>query len=268
MEILLHTIALEPARWIAQRVANPLVELLPAIARTGFRRLEVFEPHLALATDEEALPRLFASLRLEPVILSSYFNVNPAVTSDAAFETGLQDLAARVGRFAFRKVRLFPGARVNPSDENAVAAVTKRIAAVAERLHDVEILLESHDGSIADSPERLVQLIQDLAAPNVGILFQPTVFESEPALRQLEIQAPFIRHLHLQNRAVGDSGKFTRLSEGAVPWQKIVQRLAANDPRVAATLEFIPSAICSVDQFDMELSLAEAVAEFEYFQRL
>ena len=267
MEFLLHTIALVPARWTPQRVANPLVELLPAIARAGFRRVEVFEPHLALAADEEALPRLFASLRLESVILSSYFNVNPAVTSDAAFEAGLQEVEARVRRFEFRKVRLFPGAGVKPSDEAAVGVVTERIATVAQRLPEVEFLLESHDGSIADSPERLVQLVRELAVPNVGILFQPTVFEAEPALRQLEIEKSLIRHLHLQNRAVGDAGKFVRLSEGAVPWQKIVQGLADN-PHIAATLEFIPSAICPVDQFDRSQSLAEAVAESEYFQAL
>ena len=268
MEILLHTIALEPARWTPQRVAQPLGELLPAIARAGFRKLEVFEPHLALAEDEEALPRLFASLRLEPVILSSYFNVNPAVTSDSAFEAGLRELEARVQRFGFRKIRLFPGSGVNPLDEAAVFAVTQRIASAAERLPGVEWLLESHNGSIADSPERLMELVRDLAMPKVRILFQPTVFQENPTLHQLEIQAPFIRHLHLQNRARDDAERFTKLSEGAVPWKKIVQRLAAKSPLLAATLEFIPSAICPVEAFDLEQSLAEAVAETEYCKLL
>lgn len=267
MELFLHTIALEPARWTPQRVANPLVDLLPAIAHAGFRKLEVFEPHLALAADEEALPRLFASLRLEPVLLSSYLNVNPAVSSDAAFETGLQELEARVARFGFGKVRLFPGAGIKPSDATAVAVVTKRIATLAQRLPGVEFLLESHDNSIADSPERLVQLVRDLAVPNVGILFQPTLFEAEPALRQVAIQAPLIRHLHLQNRAVGDVHKFTRLAEGAIPWKPVIQALPASQ-NIAATLEFIPSAIVPVDQFNLEASLAEAVAEAEYFQNL
>ena len=264
MELLLHTIALEPARWTPERVANPLVELLPAIAKAGFRRLEVFEPHLTLAADEEALPRLFSSLRLEPVVLSSYFNVNPAVTTPSAFEQGAQELATRVQRFRFQKVRLFPGSGVNPQDEAAVAAVTERIGVLAQRMPQVEFLLEAHDGSIADSPERFLHLVRDLAAPNVGILYQPTVFSEAPALRQFELQRPFIRHLHLQNRAVGDEGRFTRLSEGGVPWKKIVQGLTAN-PHVAATLEFVPSAICPVADFNLELSLAEAVAEAEYF---
>src|SRR4051794_30558319 len=131
MEILLHTIALEPARWTPHRVARPILELLPAIARAGFRKIEVFEPHLTLADHEEALPRVFESLRLEAVILSSYFDMNPEATFEAAFQKGALELEARVQRFGFKKVRLFPGSRVKPWDDLTVTAVEKRIATVA-----------------------------------------------------------------------------------------------------------------------------------------
>lgn len=268
MEILFHTIALEPARWTPQRVSQPLFELLPALASAGIRKLEVYEPHLALAADEEALPLLFSSLRLEPVILSSYLNVNPAITDDAGFEQGAEALEARVRRFGFRKIRLFPGPGVKPDDEPVIAQVQERIAALANRLPDVEFLLETHDGSIADSPERLVRLVCDLGLPNVALLFQPTVFESEAALRQLEVQRPFIRHLHLQNRAVGEPHRTMRLAQGAVPWKEIIAEFAASEPKVMATLEFIPSAICSVADFNFEVSLAEALAELDYVRTL
>ena len=268
VDIFLHTIALEPARWTPQRVSRPLAEILPAIARAGFRQLEVFEPHLTLAPDEAALPAVFSSLGLEPVMLSSYMNVNPAVTADAAFERDAQALEARVRRFGFRKIRLFPGPGVLPTDEPLIATVQARLAALARRLPEVEFLLESHDGSIADAPERLVRLVRDLALPNVAILFQPTVFEAQPALRQVECQAPWVRHLHLQNRAANDKSRFVRLAEGGVSWKEIVAKLHAHGAQVSATLEFVPSAICPVEAFDLERSLAEAVEEVKVFQSL
>jgi len=268
MDVFLHTIALEPARWTAQRVSRPLAEILPAIARAGFRQLEVFEPHLALAPDEAALPSVLSSLGLEPVMLSSYINVNSAVTADVAFEQDADALEARVRRFGFRKVRLFPGPGVLPTDEPVIAVVQARIAALARRLPEAEFLLESHDGSIADDPERLVRLVCDMALPNVGILFQPTVFEAQAALSQVECQAPWVRHLHLQNRAVGDKSRFVRLAEGGVSWKEIVAKLHAHGAQVAATLEFVPSAICPVEAFDLERSLAEAVEEVNVFQSL
>ena len=266
MNVLLHTICLEPARWTPRRVSQPLATLLPAIAGAGFRQLEVFEPHLALDADEAALPGLFAKLGLEPVVLSSYLNLAPAATTDADFEKGAEALETRVARFGFRKVRLFSGMGIQPTDEAAIAVVQARVAALAQRLPGVEFLLETHDGSIADAPERIVQFVKELALPNVGLLFQPTLFEHDASLSQLALQEPYIRHVHLQNRAAGDRNQFRPLAEGAVPWRKIIERLAATGRPIEATLEFIPSAICTVEAFDLKRSIAEAVAEAQFIR--
>jgi sugar phosphate isomerase/epimerase len=181
----------------------------------------------------------------------------------------MRKMEARIRRFGFRRVRLYPGLRVDPSDEPAVMAAAKRIALLAQRSPGIEYLLESHNGSIADSPSRLVQLVRELAVPNVGIVFQPTVFEREATLRQVEAQGPWVRHLHLQNRAVNDPAQFVRLGEGAVSWAEIVGALnAAGAKTFTASLEFVPSAICSPEAFDLDRSLAEAVAETKYAESL
>ena len=111
-----------------------------------------------------------------------------------------------------------------------------------------------------------MRLVRDLALPNVGILFQPTVFEAQPALKQFELQQPWVRHLHLQNRAVGERGRFTRLGEGAVPWREILARIVVAGRPVAASLEFVPSAICPVEAFSFEPALAQAVAEAAFIE--
>ena len=82
MDLLFHTIALEPARWTPQRTSRDLAGILPPIASAGFRRIEVFEPHLTDATTSPKIRDAFRSL-ISPEILSSYLNLNTPESSPA-----------------------------------------------------------------------------------------------------------------------------------------------------------------------------------------
>ena len=257
MDILLHTIALEPARWTPQRVSRPLGELLPAIREAGFTALEIFEPHLGLAPDEPALVDALARLDLVPVILSSYLNL--AATGDEAnvFRAQARVLQRRVARFGFRKVRLFPGR--SPSAERTsetIALVAQRLRHLADEQPEVEFLIETHDGSLADEPTDVVRLLEACERPNVGLLWQPTRFEADAARRQFAVQREHVRHVHLQNRAM--DGGFAPLAQGVIPWGEFLRGLP---PGVDGTLEFVPSGICPPEEFDLEKSVREAVQE-------
>lgn len=254
-EIYLHTIALEPARWTPARVSAPLATLLPEIARHGFRKLEVYEPHLTMAPDEAALPCMMKDLGLEPVILSSYAALGPETMEDA-FARIADEMAARVERFSFRKVRLFPGQKVDPSDAAAVATVQARVAALAARMPGTELLLETHDRSIADSFERIVRMVEELALPKVGLLFQPTLFEREPSLQQFALQKPWIRHLHLQDR--NKERELVLFGEGEIPWSTFLRELGAE---VAASIEFVAGGMAPVGEFDLGRALEAVVAD-------
>lgn len=260
MNILLHTIALEPARWTPQRVSQNPADLIPKIARAGFQQLEIYEPHLSFG-DEEAIRELLARHQLSPVVLSSYLEVAPEKTNDEKFASEKCGLVARVRRFGFRKVRLFPGPGVSPKDAASVEIVAQRIAQIAGELPEVEILLETHDHSIADDPEAVAALAGNTGCANVHLLFQPVIFQAEPALKQLAVQKHLIRHVHLQNRFA--DGSFSTLRDGVVPWDKILPQL-----NVDVTIEFVPVGICAVEQFDPDKSLAEAVREADYVRSL
>lgn len=258
MNILLHTIALEPARWTPQRVSRPLSELLPTIAGAGFYKLEIYEPHLSLLPDESAMVGLFAQHHLVPVVLSSYLELSPHIQPDYQFQTQVVELLARVDRFGFGKVRLFPGRSPSPEQtETTVRQIAERLRFLAEARPGVEFLLETHDGSLADDPACVVELVRAATAPNVGLLWQPTVFEPAAARAQWEMQGAFVRHFHLQNRTA--DGRFCRLESGVISWREI---LAANSFQTDVTLEFVPSGICPVEEFDLSTSVQEAVEEF------
>jgi sugar phosphate isomerase/epimerase len=263
MRLLLHTIALDPARWTPQRVSRPLTDILPSIAAMDFQDLEIYEPHLTEATVSAEIKDAFARYNLTPEILSSYLNVNPAVTTDSALDAGLEVIRARIAYYGFRKLRLFPGPGIKPSDSAGKAVFVQRLKRIVSVLPDTDILLETHDGSLADDPATITQIAADFASTRVGLLFQPTLFEPEAALRQFEMQKPFIRHLHLQNRNPDLS--MSLLSKGVVPWERIFSNLPAD---VAATLEFVPVGICSVEAFDLPATLRQVRDEAESIREL
>ena len=127
----------------------------------------------------------------------------------------------------------------------------------------MEFLLETHDGSLADDPAQMVALVEASAAPNVGLLWQPTVFAPAAARAQWEVQRAHVRHIHLQNRTA--DGKFCRLSDGVVPWEEILQSTGFG---VDVSLEFVPSGICEVEDFELTTSVQEAVEEFGFVVKL
>ena len=265
MNILLHTIALEPARWTPQRVSCPLVEMLPHIAeKTEFRELEIFEPHLSSETISPDIREAFGQYKLTPVILSSYLNLNPTVTSDAELDAKIKQLAERVDYYGFKKLRLFPGPTMNPADSAEVAVFTERLKKLVSRVPGLEVLLETHDGSLADDPKVITRIVEELAHPDVALLFQATFFQSEESiLEQFHVEKPYIRHVHLQNRAPDLT--FVGLTDGMIPWPRILNELGEN---VAATVEFVPAGICAVEEFDMDATLKQARAVAEYVRSL
>jgi sugar phosphate isomerase/epimerase len=260
MNILFHTIAIEPARWTPQRVSRPLTGLLPHIANAGFRDIEIYEPHLTAETVSQEIKDALAANSLTPVILSSYLNLDPAKTPDAEAEEKGAQIAERIAFYGFKKLRLFPGAGMNPADNAGIEIFKARVQRLAALIPDTEILLETHDGSLADDPAVVVRIVKDLALPNVALLFQATIYpKPETIMPQFHLEKPFIRHLHLQNRL--PDGSFVKLRDGVIPWPEILKELGGT---VDATLEFVPVGVCKPDEFDLAATLAEARGEIDY----
>jgi sugar phosphate isomerase/epimerase len=263
MNLLFHTIALEPARWTPQRTSQDLADLLPLIASAGFDRIEVYEPHLKDPAATQTIRNALQAGNLVPEVLSSYLNLNPTQTSSSQLDAQMEELRDRINTYGFRRVRIFPGPGMNPADKPGVAIFIERLEKLITALPGTEILLETHDGSLADDAETITQIVRDLNAPSVGLLYQPTFFQPERALRQFALQQPCIRHVHLQNR--NPDLTFSTLRDGIVPWPQIIPQL---DKTVTATLEFVPIGICSIEKFDLTATLREAQSEAAYVREI
>jgi sugar phosphate isomerase/epimerase len=258
MEVFLHTIALEPARWTPQRVSRPLLELLPRIAQSRFRKLEIFEPHLTMSGNEDRLSEAIREHGLEPVILSSYLRLAPDTGTASKVEQQTEELLRRVSRFGFKAVRLFPIAGTSGELE-------RRARQLAASAPEVEFLFETHDGSLADDPERLVEFVKSLGQPNCGLLFQPTFFDPEGTAQQFELERHLIRHVHLQNRRPANRGEFASIQSGVIEWSAILKSLP---PGVATSVEFVPAGICAPAEFDLERTFAEIEESAAWVERI
>lgn len=256
MSILLHTIALEPARWTARRVSQRLTDLVPKMAAAGFWQIEIFEPHLAAESARDILGRLSAH-EVEPVVLSSYLDL--AQLAEEAVAPAIASVRARMDEFGFRKIRLFPGPKIAPDDGERVALFTKRLFRLAECLAPREVLLETHDGSIADDPAALLKIIDFYPGTNVGLLYQPTVFRAEEAWAQFKQQQAQVRHLHLQDRDAGRKVVFP--GEGVLPWPRMLEAFAGD-----VTIEFLPGGMKSEESFNLDETLQEACRAREFVE--
>jgi len=261
MKLLFHTIVLEPARWTPQRISCRLIDLLGPIAASGFNQLEIYELHLN--DDPVEIRDSLARHQLQPLVLSSYINLNPTVTSDAELSAQIEVLVERIQFFGFKSLRIFPGSQMSPTDSAGIHQFTDRLRSLAQRLPQIQLLLETHDHSLADDPRLLVRIVEDLALPNVGVLYQPTIFTAESALEQWALQKHLIRHIHLQNRNSDQS--FATVQDGVIPWKLLLANLPEG---VNATLEFVPVSICSIEQFNLDATLAQARSEMEYIRQI
>ena len=258
MNILFHTIAIEPARWTPERVSCQLAKRLPSIANAGFLQLEIYEPHLD-AGDAVEIREGLAKHQLVPVILSSYLNLNPTHTSDSEVVSRIQILKERIEYFGFKKVRLFPGLKMLPEEREGTGKFVERLKLLALEMPQIELLLETHDNSLADDPRLLVRIVEELNLPNIGLLYQPTIFTAEKALEQWALQKHLVRHFHLLNQ--GPERTFTTHRNGVIPWKTI---LAERSPGASGTIEFTPRGICTVEEFNLDATLAEARSEADY----
>jgi hypothetical protein len=55
------------------------------------------------------------------------------------------------------------------------------------------------------------------------------------------------------------------MRDGITPWPEILRQLG---PQVTGTLEFVPVAICKMEEFDLGKALDEAKSEIAYIQEI
>jgi 3-dehydroshikimate dehydratase len=133
-----------------------------------------------------------AEAGLNVLSLGSYYRAGSFTDFDDVVQ-----LAARLGA---PRIRVWAGGQGSAeADGDARAAVvrdTRRIAEIAGG-HGVEIAFEYHGGTLTDTPDSTLRLLEDVNRDNVGTYWQPAVgLSDQAALAGLRHVLPFISGVH------------------------------------------------------------------------
>lgn len=115
--------------------------------------------------------------------------------------------------------------------DRTVSGIRECAEYAAER--GVGIAIETHIGSLTFSAGDTVRMVRDIAAPNVGILFDfawVDIRGEETTKEGWEMSRPYVLHCHVKDWVIESRAEMAKKSclmgEGDVPWQDLLPLLA------------------------------------------
>lgn len=264
--LLFNTIALDPHRWTAGKVAFfNLEDLLPRLAAYGFRRLEVWPYHLVRRTGAEraALHRQAADLGVTMPVVGLYAVLHrggPDGRADHAAALRVLDAAAEAGAGL---VKLFVGNRASSALSEAERARTLaalRALAEAARARGLRLAGETHADTLFDTPAAVHRAQRALGADALAICFQPFSFtDTASAVADFAALAPQVALVHLQGRR---DDAIVPLAEAEIDYDALVAAFAAHGFGGDLSLEFVHGGIVArAADLDVEAVLRQATRD-------
>lgn len=166
----------------------------------------------------------------------SYFRATPA-------ESGkFDEIATTAVRLGASRVRVWAGkagsADVDPEERQQVVTGLREAADVAAG-HGLEVALEFHGGTLTDTAESTVQVLEEVGRANLGTYWQPPQdLPDGPALAGLEKVLDQVRAVHVFSW--WPSNERRPLTARADLWEKAFALLGSLDRPLDALLEFVP----------------------------
>lgn len=246
-ELLLNTIALDPNRWTAEKVAYfDLVDLLPAIAEAGFDALEVWQYHLSRLTDEQVakLSERARSLGVTFPVVGLYPALHLEGEERDREWKAMETMIARSAALGARVVKMFAGRLGSEEADDAAfarsVAFAQRMAEAAEA-HEMVLTAETHPDTLCDTVPATHRFLDAVAAPNLRVCFQPFDFTStEQTLADYRALRSPIVHVHLQGRR---DDRISLLEEADLDYHAILGALATDGFDGVLCIEFVKGGI-------------------------
>lgn len=189
--------------------------------------------------DERALSRATgacAEAGLRIASYGSYFaaGIDPSGDFDAILQT-----AVRLGA---PRIRIWAGSVGSATEDPAIwERVVHATRAVAVRARDlgVELAFEFHSGTLADTADSTVRLLDDIDAENVRTYWQPPVgVADEPTLRGLDRLLSHVVAVHVFSWWPETERRSLAARESL--WRSVFTMLRSVSRPVDALIEFLP----------------------------
>lgn len=189
--ISLGTIALEPARWawLGDEPVSPIAVSgwLDRIAAAGFDGIELWEPHVRQASDDEV-----AAVFDHPLPVTVF---NTYVGFDEPDDADREAAAEWIRRSGATKAKWNTGAERH---DGARGAYRGRLERFAQMVPGVELVCECHDGSAMDDPAFAAHVLEGGSAA----LFH-THDDVDLIRRKFAAYGDRITHVHVNHLSTG-----------------------------------------------------------------
>jgi 3-dehydroshikimate dehydratase len=222
---------------------EPIENLIPRIAQTGFAAVEIFGQQIEGKSDEELkkIKTLADKHRLKVLVLAPYFSFTRT-------REGYQESIERAKKFVHYchvldtpKIRTFTD--VGPKGVSSQAATPEQwqqgiegLQTIAALDRKIMLVLETHDQTLVNTTASTLRVLREVHAPNVKVLFQPTTFLKEGIIPAYDQLFPHIDHLHLNNHNPQDHSLW--IEKGEVDYPVFFQHLQRTNYQGSASLEY------------------------------
>jgi 3-dehydroshikimate dehydratase len=222
---------------------------LDLACEAGLDGVEIWgrEPHISEEYDANrvaAARKMVADRGLEVAVFGSYLRLGSVSTESMT----LRDVLQIATGLDVSLVRVWAS---DVGSDEADDALWKRTveecrdAACAAQKMGLQLAVEMHTNTIADTTTSARRLVEDVARENFGLNYQPLPSLNDDALKRLKRVQPYVLHFHAQNFAAlnGDPEKMERasLAEGVIDYVPLVSLLREDGYDGYVAVEFSPS---------------------------
>jgi 3-dehydroshikimate dehydratase len=193
---------------------EPIEDVVPRLAAIGYDAVEVFGGHVEKKTPEElkALRSLAEDANIRLLVVAPYFILTRTRQHfDETMQIAERTIhAARL--LGASKIRTFTDVAGDGIGSDVATAAhweqavegLKRITAM-ERT--IQFVVETHEHTLADTPDAAEQLLARVAAPNLKLNFQPSHQSVDAGLNSVfDRLHPHITHMHLHQFSAAKPG--------------------------------------------------------------
>jgi len=225
-----------------------LERALEMAGRAGFDGVELWgrEPHLPETFDEtrmRATKKLLQAHSVAPYVLGSYLRLG--ATKDDGIELADTLHIARWLRTPLVRVWASDVGSAEASEEvwRAVVDDGRNAADRAAKL-DLTLVVEMHAGTVADTAEGAVRLMQEVGRDNFRLNYQVSAHDDgQSPEERLQATLPWVSHVHAQNYETlagqpADPVVRAPLASGVVKYEPLVSMLKDAGYRGCLAVEF------------------------------
>jgi 3-dehydroshikimate dehydratase len=218
----------------------PAREIVDLAVKAGLASIEWSSDHHAPHGDLQtacAVGRMTRDADLQVSAYGSYYRLRSDEPS--TFEEVLGSAVA----MSAPVIRVWAGDRgsaaVDDAERERIASASRRIADMAAR-ENIRIAYEYHGGTLTDTRQSAVALLQAADHPNLSTFWQPAQrvsFEQRSA--DLEAVTPWLNNIHVFHWGAGGFQDRLTLAEGQTEWSAYLQKIATLPGDRHLSLEFV-----------------------------